>query len=84
MSLLEVDNWERDNGYESAYTNNMVGREVEAYTKGNYVVLLRRTKISKGWSMEVRDGLEYLIHYQDGLSEEDISDEFKGAIEKIE
>lgn len=82
MVELELSNWKKDNGHESSYSNNMVTKNVVAYKKDNKVVILTKTKVEPGWSVEIYETPnKRLLDCKFNVDEEELEETVKDFLE---
>lgn len=74
MAEFEIDSeWDRDEGHETSYTNNMVTKYVEAYSNDSHVVLITKTKVSPGWTVELyKTPNKRLVKFENKVETDDV------------
>lgn len=77
--------WDKEDGFESSYSNNMVTKAVEAYSKDDLVCMVSYTK-SAGYSLELFErsekGFVQTLYYNgDIYSKEKLNNQIKSLVD---
>lgn len=86
MESIELGGeWEKDSDHESAYTNNMVTRDVIAYRKGDRVLIMTKTKVTPGWIVELyKTPNKILIKHKSKVKSDELEETAEEMINEAE